>query len=462
MMLNEIGLIGLGVMGKNIALNIAEKGTTVKAFNNSSEKINVVGQEFENNFFGYTSLEELISNLERPRNILLMIPSGEPTKAIINQLADLLDDGDVIIDGGNSFYEESVTHGNLLEKKSINFVGMGVSGGEEGARHGPAIMVGFHDTPNDGLVALLSAISAKAPHDCVGFYQGFGSGHFVKMVHNGIEYAEMQLIAETYHILKNANYSNNEIAEFFDSLKQVNQSSYLIEITSNILRKRDGEDFTLDLIRPFANNKGTGRLTIETSFQLGISAPSIYAAYDARVQSNAGSSWKENVITKSNSETISLADVVPDESYIGQSLYFGRVSAMIQGLNIIQKYNDINNLSVNFGDIFKNWSGGCIIRSQMLEELSAINENSEDFLNSQHLHALLKQNLSPIRKLVSSSLAKDISIPVFSASLNWYLNLSSENNPSNLIQAQRDYFGSHTVQLISSEEYVHIDWREDE
>ncbi len=463
-MLTEIGLIGLGVMGKNIALNIAEKGTFVKAFNGSREKIDVISEEFGGMFAGFTKLEELIDNLERPRNILLMIPSGQPTHSVINQLSNLLDEGDVIIDGGNSFYQESENHGNILSSKSIEFVGMGVSGGEEGARHGPAIMIGSANNLSDELVELLTAISAKAPNDCIGLYKGHGSGHFIKMVHNGIEYAEMQLITEAYYLLKYAEYSNIEIAEFFESLKGMNQSSYLIEITSEILRKKDGEVFTLDLIKPFANNKGTGKLTIETSFELGISAPSIYAAYDARVQSNAADTWKK--AANQNEDTMLELDYsfnkVINESNLSKALYFGRVAAMVQGLKIIHKYSEVNDLSINYSDIFNNWSGGCIIRSQMLDELLEINKTAEDFLKSESLHNLLKDNLSVVKDVVSSSILNNISLPVLSSSLSWYLNLSSDSNPSNLIQAQRDYFGSHTVQLLDSEEYIHIDWRENE
>jgi 6-phosphogluconate dehydrogenase len=463
-MLSEIGLIGLGVMGKNIALNIAEKGTFVKAFNGSQEKIDAISEEFSGMFSGFTELEELIDNLERPRNILLMIPSGQPTHSVINQLSNLLDEGDVIIDGGNSFYQESENHGNILSSKSIEFVGMGVSGGEEGARHGPAIMIGSANNLSDELVELLTAISAKAPNDCIGLYKGHGSGHFIKMVHNGIEYAEMQLITEAYYLLKYAEYSNIEIAEFFESLKGRNQSSYLIEITSEILRKKDGEFFTLDLIKPFANNKGTGKLTIETSFELGISAPSIYAAYDARVQSNAGDTWKKatNESEDTNLELDHSFNKIINESNLSKALYFGRVAAMVQGLKIIHKYSEVNSLSINYSDIFNNWSGGCIIRSQMLDELLEIDKTAEDFLKSESLHNLLKDNLSVVKDVVSSSMLNNISLPVLSSSLNWYLNISSSSNPSNLIQAQRDYFGSHTVQLLDSEEYIHIDWRENE
>ena len=463
-MLSEIGLIGLGVMGKNIGLNISEKGTNIKAYNASTEKLDSIKKEFGTNFSGYTTLKELVENIARPRNILLMIPSGEPTHNIINQLSDLLDEGDVIIDGGNSFYQESINHGNSLAEKKINFVGMGVSGGEEGARNGPAIMVGSNKNLDENLIDLLSSISAKAADACIGFYEGFGSGHFVKMVHNGIEYAEMQLIAESYFLLKKSGYTNLEIADFFDSLKILNQSSYLIEITSEILRKKEGEKFIIDLIKPSANNKGTGRLTVETALDLGIPAPSIFAAYDARVQSNAGDYWKldeklfkqDNTVGPQGSEKTEIFNIV------SRSLYFGRISSMIQGLTIIWSYNEVNKFSFNFVDIFKNWSGGCIIRSEMLDELIKIDDTSEDFLRSEELHSLLKVNLDAVKNLVRDALSKDIALPVFSSSLNWYLNLSSSDNPSNLIQAQRDFFGSHTVQLLSSDKYIHIDWRKDE
>jgi len=403
-MLSEIGLIGLGVMGKNIGLNISEKGTNIKAYNASTEKLDSIKKEFGTNFSGYTTLKELVENIARPRNILLMIPSGEPTHNIINQLSDLLDEGDVIIDGGNSFYQESINHGNSLAEKKINFVGMGVSGGEEGARNGPAIMVGSNKNLDENLIDLLSSISAKAADACIGFYEGFGSGHFVKMVHNGIEYAEMQLIAESYFLLKKSGYTNLEIADFFDSLKILNQSSYL-----------------------------------ETALDLGITAPSIFAAYDARVQSNAGDYWKL------------------DEKLFKQDNTVGP-----QGSEKTEIFNEVNKFSFNFVDIFKNWSGGCIIRSEMLDELIKIDDTSEDFLRSEELHSLLKVNLDAVKNLVRDALSKDIALPVFSSSLNWYLNLSSSDNPSNLIQAQRDFFGSHTVQLLSSDEYIHIDWRKDE
>jgi len=274
----------------------------------------------------------------------------------------------------------------------------------------------------------------------------------------------MQLIAESYHLLKRTGFNNLQIADFFSSLKKINQSSYLIEITSEILRKKDGEYFTVDLIKSLANNKGTGRLTIETSFELGVSAPSIYSAYDARVQSNTDYFWKTSSTSRiqDNKDNLDDSEKLSLQTALAKSLYFGRVASMIQGLTIIERYNEVNKFSFNFEDIFKNWSGGCIIRSEMLDEFIEINNSSDKLLHSSQLHDLLKKNLKNIKEIVSSSILKNISLPVFSTSLSWYLNLSADDNPSNLIQAQRDFFGRHTVQLLNSDEYIHIDWREDE
>ena len=464
-MTKSIGLIGIGVMGSNIALNFSEKGTSVHVFNQSEDKINsLIEKDSHGNISGSTDLENFLESLPKPRKILMLIPSGKPTFDMAKKVINYLEPNDILIDGGNAYYLDSSRLGALCAEKEIDFIGMGVSGGEEGARNGPAIMVGSNKNLDENLIDLLSSISAKAANVCIGFYEGFGSGHFVKMVHNGIEYAEMQLIAESYFLLKKSGYTNLEIADFFDSLKILNQSSYLIEITSEILRKKEGEKFIIDLIKPSANNKGTGRLTVETALDLGITAPSIFAAYDARVQSNAGDYWKldEKLFKQDNTVGPQGSEKTEIFNLVARSLYFGRISSMIQGLTIIWSYNEVNKFSFNFVDIFKNWSGGCIIRSEMLDELIKIDDTSEDFLRSEELHSLLKVNLDAVKNLVRDALSKDIALPVFSSSLNWYLNLSSSDNPSNLIQAQRDFFGSHTVQLLSSDEYIHIDWRKDE
>ncbi len=442
--LEEIGLIGLGVMGKNIGLNLSDNGVNIKGFNDSKEKLEEIKKEFSGKFEGYTNINDLVNNLSRPRTILLMVPSGEPTKDVIEKISDCLEEDDVIIDGGNSFYLDSERNGIALEQKKINFIGMGVSGGEEGARNGPAIMVGYKNKIREDLKNTLSTISAKTDQDCIGFYEGYGSGHFIKMVHNGIEYAEMQLIAETYEILKRAKKTNIEIAEFFDSLNKQNRSSYLIEITSRILKKKNDEFYILDQIKPFASNKGTGRLTVETSLNLEVPVPSIFAAYDSRVQSNKKKGWEE----------VDAESTVVSEKDLSNCLYFARVASMIQGLEMIGKFVK----EVNLGIVLNNWTGGCIIRSNLLRELNILNSNSKDFLNDLKLNKLLKDNLESTKKIVSEAVLNGIPNQVLSASLNWYLNFNSSSNPANLIQAQRDFFGRHKVQLINSEEDINIDW----
>tara|TARA_B100000131_G_scaffold144566_1_gene140626 strand:- start:135 stop:1475 length:1341 start_codon:yes stop_codon:yes gene_type:complete len=443
-MLKEIGLIGLGVMGKNIALNLSDNGVAIKAFNDSKEKLEEIKKEFSDTFEGHTDVNNLINSLSKPRTILLMVPSGKATKDVIEKIKDLLDEGDLVIDGGNSFYLDSEENGLALEQKKIKFMGMGVSGGEEGARNGPAIMVGYKNKISEDLKNTLSAISAKTDQDCIGFYEGYGSGHFIKMVHNGIEYAEMQLIAEIYEILRRSKKTNEEIANFFDNLKEENRSSYLIEITSKILRQKKDEVYVLDEIKPFASNKGTGKLTVETSLNLKVPTPSIYAAYDARVQSNNKNDWDE----------INMESEVTSEEDLSNCLYFGRVASMIQGLELIAKHM----VNINFGTVLNNWMGGCIIRSNLLKELNVVSSASKDFLGDLKLNKIFKDNLVSTKKIISEAVLNDISIPVLSASLNWYLNLSSSSNPSNLIQAQRDFFGRHKVQLVNSEEDVNIDW----
>ncbi|MBO71579.1 MAG: NADP-dependent phosphogluconate dehydrogenase [Actinobacteria bacterium] len=443
-MLKEIGLIGLGVMGKNIALNLSDNGVAIKAFNDSKEKLEEIKKEFSDTFEGHTDVNNLINSLSKPRTILLMVPSGKATKDVIEKIKDLLDEGDLVIDGGNSFYLDSEENGLALEQKKIKFMGMGVSGGEEGARNGPAIMVGYKNKISEDLKNTLSAISAKTDQDCIGFYEGYGSGHFIKMVHNGIEYAEMQLIAEIYEILRRSKKTNEEIANFFDNLKEESRSSYLIEITSKILRQKKDEVYVLDEIKPFASNKGTGKLTVETSLNLKVPTPSIYAAYDARVQSNNKNDWDE----------INMESEVTSEEDLSNCLYFGRVASMIQGLELIAKHM----VNINFGTVLNNWMGGCIIRSNLLKELNVVSSASKDFLGDLKLNKIFKDNLVSTKKIISEAVLNDISIPVLSASLNWYLNLSSSSNPSNLIQAQRDFFGRHKVQLVDSEEEVNIDW----
>ena len=448
-MLKEIGLIGLGVMGKNIALNLSDNGVIIKAFNNSEKKLNDIKKEFKNDFIPFDNLEQFVENLENPKTILLMVPSGQATKEVIEKLVSLLGEGGTIIDGGNSFYLDSIENGEYLKKNSINFIGMGVSGGEDGARNGPALMVGSETSIETSLFDTLKNIAAKAEVECLGIYQGPGTGHFIKMVHNGIEYAEMQSIAEMYLILKKLNKSNKEISSFFSSQSENNNSSYLIEITSKILQKKDGDEFVIDQIKPIAQNKGTGRLTIQTSLDLDVSIPSISAAYDARLQSN------NQYITKTSMESI---DENISDKNLSDALYFSRVCSMIQGLELITKFSESENHETSIVEVLENWRGGCIIRSNLLLDLKKEFSENNNFYSLDNIFNNLQQNRAAISKVLQITTKNNISTPVLSASFNWFNNLTSVDNPSNLIQAQRDFFGRHKVQKVDSSADINIDW----
>lgn len=448
-MLKEIGLIGLGVMGKNIALNLSDNGVIIKAFNNSEKKLNDIKKEFKNDFIPFDNLEQFVENLEDPKTILLMVPSGQATKEVIEKLVSLLGEGGTIIDGGNSFYLDSIENGEYLKKNSINFIGMGVSGGEDGARNGPALMVGSEASIETSLFNTLKNIAAKAEVECLGIYQGPGTGHFIKMVHNGIEYAEMQSIAEMYLILKKLNKTNKEISNFFSSQSENNNSSYLIEITSKILQKKDGDEFVIDQIKPIAQNKGTGRLTIQTSLDLDVSIPSISAAYDARLQSN------NQYITKTSMESI---DEDISDKNLSDALYFSRVCSMIQGLELITKFSESENHEISIVEVLENWRGGCIIRSDLLLDLKKEFSENNSFYSLDNIFNNLQQNRAAISKVLQITTKNNISTPVLSASFNWFNNLTSVDNPSNLIQAQRDFFGRHKVQKVDSSADINIDW----
>ena len=448
-MLKEIGLIGLGVMGKNIALNLSDNGVIIKAFNNSEKKLNDIKKEFKNDFIPFDNLEQFVENLENPKTILLMVPSGQATKEVIEKLVSLLGEGGTIIDGGNSFYLDSIENGEYLKKNSINFIGMGVSGGEDGARNGPALMVGSEASIETSLFNTLKNIAAKAEVECLGIYQGPGTGHFIKMVHNGIEYAEMQSIAEMYLILKKLNKTNKEISNFFSSQSENNNSSYLIEITSKILQKKEGDKFVIDQIKPVAQNKGTGRLTIQTSLDLDVSIPSISAAYDARLQSN------NQYITKTSMESI---DENISDKNLSDALYFSRVCSMIQGLELITKFSESKNHKISIVEVLENWRGGCIIRSDLLLDLKKEFSENNSFYSLDNIFNNLQQNRAAISKVLQITTKNNIPTPVLSASFNWFNNLTSVDNPSNLIQAQRDFFGRHKVQKVDSSADINIDW----
>ena len=449
-MTKSIGLIGIGVMGSNIALNFSEKGTPVHVFNQSEDKINsLIEKDSHGNISGSTDLENFIESLPKPRKILMLIPSGKPTFDMAKKVINYLEPNDILIDGGNAYYLDSNRLGALCAEKDIDFIGMGVSGGEEGARNGPALMIGSEKSINNELKDSLSSIAAsyeKSPS--IGFYKGYGTGHFIKMLHNGIEYAEMQIITEAYHILKRANYTNIEISEFFKEFSPQNRSSYLIEITSEILLKKNDSGYLLDQIQSNANHKGTGKLTVETSLNYGFPLPSVFEAFNARVESNYENLWSKNIDGQ-------LIDISSES--LNNAIYFARLATMIQGLLFIQHVSNKEQLDIDLKEVLQNWSAGCIIRSDLLNELGNA-KLLNPITTTSSIQDLLQNNLSDAKEVIKSCIDSGISIPVINSSYNWFVGTSSTFNPSALIQAQRDYFGAHQVQFKNSDEFIHLDW----
>ena len=362
---NHIGIVGIGVMGSNIALNFSDNDINVSIYNKSQNKINqLISEDSSKNIYGFTDLEEFVKSIPKPRKILMLVPSGEATNSVVENLFNFIEEKDTLIDGGNAYYLDSIDLGKRCNKQGIEFIGMGISGGETGARTGPALMLGYEKKIPEDLISMMRKIAAKADGlECVGLYEGFGTGHFIKMLHNGIEYAEMQILAEAYNILRAAGFDNVAASEFFDNLKKEQQSSYLIEITSSILNTQKDGVYLIDKIKPIANHKGTGKLTVETSLNYGFPLPSIFEAFNARVESNYQKIWP---ITAKNIKI----ELNPNE--LQEAIYFSRLSTLTQGILFIEYFSKQENLEIKIEDVMQNWLEGCIIRSDLLKEIKSI------------------------------------------------------------------------------------------
>ena len=451
---NHIGIVGIGVMGSNIALNFSDNDTNVSVYNKSQNKINqLISKDSSKNIYGFTDLEEFVKSIPKPRKILMLVPSGEATNSVVENLFNFIEEKDTLIDGGNAYYLDSIDLGKRCNKQGIEFIGMGISGGETGARTGPALMLGYEKKIPEDLISMMRKIAAKADGlECVGLYEGFGTGHFIKMLHNGIEYAEMQILAEAYNILRAAGFDNVAASEFFDNLKKEQQSSYLIEITSSILNTQKDGVYLIDKIKPIANHKGTGKLTVETSLNYGFPLPSIFEAFNARVESNYQKIWP---ITAKNIKI----ELNPNE--LQEAIYFSRLSTLTQGILFIEYFSKQENLEIKIEDVMQNWLEGCIIRSDLLKEIKSILKDGppgRSIVELKQIQKNLDIRLENTKFLLSNCIKNNIPTPVMYSSLNWYINSSSEFNPSSLIQAQRDYFGAHTVQLHESNEFLHLNW----
>lgn len=464
----QIGVVGMAVMGKNLALNIESRGYTVSIFNRTTSKTeNVIAEHPDKKLVATRSIEEFVDSLEKPRRILLMVQAGKGTDATIQSLLPHLDKGDVLIDGGNTFFQDTIRRNEELAESGINFIGTGVSGGEEGALKGPSIMPGGQKEAYDLVRPILEKIAAKAEdgEPCVTYIGADGAGHYVKMVHNGIEYGDMQLIAESFDLLqKVAGLSVTEIAEVFKEWNQGELDSFLIEITSEILTKKDPETKKpmVDVILDRAGNKGTGKWTSQSGLDLGVPLPLITESVFARF------------ISAIKKERVAASKVLPkpaDYSYEGeksiliekirQALYFSKIMSYAQGFAQMRSAGEEYGWELQYGEIAKIFRAGCIIRARFLQKITdAYNVEPElkNLLLDEYFMDITKKYQDSVRDIIGIAVKAGVPVPTFSSAIAYYDSYRSETLPANLIQAQRDFFGAHTYERTDKEGTFHFDW----
>jgi 6-phosphogluconate dehydrogenase len=464
----QIGLIGLAVMGQNLVLNMNDHGFKVAVYNRSFAKTEAFLQEAARDtaVIGTQSLAELVDCLESPRKIMLMVKAGAVVDEYIQQLVPLLSAGDIIIDGGNSLFTDSNRRTEALKEKGILFIGSGVSGGEEGARHGPSIMPGGNVAAWAAVKPIFQAISAKVNDDpCCEWVGEQGAGHYVKMVHNGIEYGDMQLICEAYQLLSQGlGLTADEIQAVFSEWNQGVLSSYLIEITANILAYRDADGLPLiDKILDTAGQKGTGKWTAINALDLGMPLTLIAESVFARCLS----AQKRERVNASTLLTRQLPSFNGDKAAmiqaIGEALYAAKIISYAQGFRLLKEAAAEYQWQLNYGEIALMWRGGCIIRSQFLGDIKAAyqaNPNLDNLLLADYFIQAMEKADSGWRKAIILGIESGIPTPAFSSALAYFDGFRSARLPANLLQAQRDYFGAHTYQRIdqSEAEFFHTDW----
>jgi 6-phosphogluconate dehydrogenase len=466
----QIGVIGLAVMGKNLALNIESRGYSVSVYNRSADKTELFLQNEGKgkHFKGTYSIQEFVHSLEKPRKVLLMVKAGGPTDATIESLKPFLEKGDILIDGGNTYFEDTVRRNQELSRLGINFVGTGVSGGEEGALKGPSIMPGGQQEAYELVRPILEAISAKVNGDACCTYIGpDGAGHYVKMVHNGIEYGDMQLISEAYFILKNVlGLRAEELHQVFSDWNKGELDSYLIEITADIFTKVDeatGKPL-VDVILDKAGQKGTGKWTSGNALDLGIPLSIITESVFARFMSamkdervKASKILKGPTVAAFGGNREELVEAVR------QALYMSKVCSYAQGFAQMKAASEEYAWDLRLGDIAMIFRGGCIIRAQFLQKIKDAFDREADLANlllDPYFKHIAESYQSSLRKVVSLAIEHGIPVPSFSSAIAYYDSYRIEVLPANLIQAQRDYFGAHTYERIDKEGVFHTEWME--
>ncbi|MFD0681646.1 MULTISPECIES: NADP-dependent phosphogluconate dehydrogenase [unclassified Paenibacillus] len=463
----QIGVVGLAVMGKNLALNIESKGFSVAVYNRSAEKTNELLAEAQGkDFVGTYNVEEFVQSLEKPRKILIMVKAGQPTDDTINQLVPYLDQGDILIDGGNAYFPDTQRRNKDLQAQGFRFIGAGVSGGEEGALKGPAIMPGGQKDAYELVEPILTAISAKVNGDPCSTYIGAdGAGHYVKMVHNGIEYGDMQLIGEAYHLLKDVlNLSTSQLHDIFTEWNNGELDSYLIEITADIFKKADPDTGKpmVDVILDSAGQKGTGKWTSQSALDLGVPLSIITESVFARFIS----AMKEERVAASKllkGPAVSGYEGDPNEfiEAVRKALYTSKIASYAQGFAQMRAASDAYNWDLNYGSIAMIFRGGCIIRARFLQNIKDAYDRNPALSNlflDEYFNGIVENYQEAWRKVIAIAVTRGIPVPAFASALAYYDSYRSERLPANLLQAQRDYFGAHTFQRLDKEGSFHFQW----
>ncbi|MGY8713390.1 MAG: NADP-dependent phosphogluconate dehydrogenase [Verrucomicrobiia bacterium] len=486
---SDIGLIGLAVMGQNLALNIADHNYKISVYNRTFSKTEDFLKKNARdlpNLTGYENLKLFVNSLQSPKKIIIMVQAGNSTDAVIQSLIPLLGKGDVIIDGGNAKWTDSISRERMLKDKNILFVGSGVSGGEEGARYGPSLMPGGSMEAWSLIKPIWDSISAKVNPEtgkplegaspgnpisggvpCSAYIGNDGAGHYVKMVHNGIEYGDMQMICEAYHLMTSiVNLSPLEIGDIFNEWNNGELDSFLIEITGDILKQKDprtNEPF-VDIVLDAAGQKGTGKWTSVNALDMGVPAPTVSEAVFARCLSAV----KEERVAASNILSGPSVKIISDNkqvlvSAIRDALYCSKICSYAQGFQLMREAQKEYNWTLNFGEIAKIWRGGCIIRAAFLQKITEAyikDPNLANLLLDDYFKECLDIYQSSWRKVISLAIESGIPVPTFSSAIAYYDGYRSERLPQNLLQAQRDYFGAHTYERTDEArgKFFHLDW----
>ena len=464
---SDFGLIGLAVMGQNLVLNVESRGFQVSVYNRTTAVTDqFIADNPGKNLVGAKTLEEFVQSLASPRKIQIMVKAGGPVDAVIDSLVPLLDEGDIIIDGGNSLYTDTERRDEVLGQMGLRFIGAGVSGGEEGALKGPSIMPGGPLSTWEVMKPIFEAISAKVGGvPCVTHIGPGGAGHYVKMVHNGIEYGDMQLICEAYNIFKAAGFTADELAKVFSDWNAGELESYLIQISSKIFEEKDAETGKpiIDVIMDKAGQKGTGQWTLENAVENAIVISTINAAVEARILS----SKKDQRVAASKE----LQGPTPDLSAakatlvakVHDALYASKIISYAQGLDLIKTMGEKKKWNLDLGSIARIWRGGCIIRARFLNRITEAYERNSSLVNlvlDPFFKDVLNRTQQNWREVVALAVTNGIPVPAFSASLGYFDSYRAERLPANLLQAQRDFFGAHTYERTDKPagQWFHTDW----